>query len=74
MIVDAETLRALCGFKQKLRVAKWCKKNGIKYFRDAKGWPVTTQSALDRALTPSVESGTDWSPYHAKQKTPAESP
>jgi hypothetical protein len=73
MIGDAEYLKTMSGYSQKASVAKWCKKNGIRYFRNADGWPVTTAAALDRALLPGVEAGPDWSPY-AKEKTPAQSP
>ncbi len=63
MVGSAEYLKALSGYKQKNAVAKWCKKYGIRFFRNAEGWPVTTAAALDRALLPGVESGPDWSPY-----------
>lgn len=68
MIGDAEHLKAMSGYSQKASVAKWCKKNGIRYFRNAEGWPVTTAAALDRALLTTPESGPDWSPYHAPKK------
>jgi hypothetical protein len=51
VIGDAEYLKALNGCKQKTTIANWCRKNGIKFFRDAQGWPVTTAGALDRAIT-----------------------
>ena len=61
MIGDATYLMELSGCKQRASVARWCKKNGIKYFRNALGWPVTTPAALDRALIHGIESGPDWS-------------
>ena len=60
MIVDAEYLKTLSGYKQKSAVRNWCRKNGISYLLDARGWPVTTPEALDRALKGSAESGPDW--------------
>jgi hypothetical protein len=63
MIVDAAHLKALSGYKQKSSVARWCRKNKIPFFLDARGWPVTTPEALDRALSPGVESGPDWTAF-----------
>ena len=51
VIGDAEYLKALSGYKQKSAIADWCRKNGIKFFRNAQDWPVTTEATLDRALT-----------------------
>jgi len=68
VIGDAEYLKTMSGYSQKASVAKWCKKNGIRYFRNAEGWPVTTAAAIDRALAPGVESGPDWSACDGTQK------
>jgi hypothetical protein len=66
MIGDAEYLKTLSGYKQKSAVRIWCRKNGIRYLLDARGWPVTTPEALDRALKGSAESGINWDPYQKK--------
>lgn len=50
VVGDAKYLKALSGYKQASSVAKWCRKNGIKFFRNGQGWPVTTATELDRAL------------------------
>jgi len=68
VIGDAEYLKTMSGYSQKASFAKWCKKNGIRYFRNAEGWPVTTAAAIDRALAPGVESGPDWSACDGTQK------
>jgi Domain of unknown function (DUF4224) len=60
-VISAEDMKTLSGYKQKGSIAKWCTKNKIKFFRDARGWPVTTQAALDRALSPGrTTEGPDW--------------
>src|ERR1700688_3822022 len=69
MIGDAEYLKALSGYKQKSAVRNWCRKNGISYLLDARGWPVTTPEALDRALKGSAESGPDWAALEERQKS-----
>jgi uncharacterized protein DUF4224 len=63
MTGDADHLKAMSGYKQKTSVARWCRKNGIRFFLNAQGWPVTTSEALDRALAPGIESGPDWSAF-----------
>jgi hypothetical protein len=68
IVGDAEYLKALSGYKQKTAVANWCRKNGIKFFRNAQGWPVTTEAALERALFASEIAGPDWS-YFDNWKT-----
>lgn len=68
MIGDAEYLKTLSGAKQRSSVRAWCRKNGIKTWNNAQGWPVTTAAALDRALTPGIESGPDWSAFDDKKK------
>jgi hypothetical protein len=60
-VIGAEDMKKLSGYKQKGSVAKWCTKNKIKFFRDAHGWPVTTESAINAALSPKTSSGPDWS-------------
>ena len=45
-IGDAEHLKALSGFKQKSAVVRWCKRNGIRFFRNADGWPARIHDAL----------------------------
>jgi hypothetical protein len=67
MIGDADHLKAMSGYSQKASVANWCRKNGIRFFRNADGWPVTTPAALDRALAPGLESGPDWSACDTKK-------
>jgi hypothetical protein len=63
VIGDAEYLKAMSGYKQKTSVARWCRKNKIQFFLDARGWPVTTRDALNLALSPGIESGPDWSAF-----------
>jgi hypothetical protein len=62
VIGDAEYLKALSGYKQKSAIANWCRKNGIKFFLNAQGWPVTTATALNSALL-GVNAGPDWSAF-----------
>lgn len=50
MIADYETLKQLSKARGPKGVAAWLARNRIKYFVDAKGRPVTTITALDRAL------------------------
>lgn len=63
VVGDAEYLKAMSGYKQKTSIARWCRKNKIRFFLDAHGWPVTTPEALDRALSPGVELGPNWSAF-----------
>jgi hypothetical protein len=67
VIGDAEHLKSMSGYSQKAGVARWCRKNGIRFFRDKEGWPTTTPAALDRALAPGIESGPDWSACDTKK-------
>jgi hypothetical protein len=67
VIGDADYLKALSGAKQRGVVRAWCRKNGIKTFNNKDGWPVTTVSALDRALMGGVDSGPDWSAFDDKK-------
>ncbi|MEO1035195.1 MAG: hypothetical protein AAFX44_06500 [Pseudomonadota bacterium] len=50
MICEFEQLRALSGFQRKSAVMRWCSDNGISYFLNALGQPVTTEAELTRAL------------------------
>jgi hypothetical protein len=34
VIGSAEYMKALSGYKQKTAIAKWCRKNGIKFLRN----------------------------------------
>jgi hypothetical protein len=74
MIGDSEHLRTISGHRQRAAVRRWCRRNGIKYFLDSKGWPVTTPAALDRALAPAAQSGPDWSPYVKEKPTATQGP
>lgn len=74
MIGDASYLMELSGCKQRASVARWCKKNGIKFFRNALGWPVTTPAALDRALIHGIESGPDWGAFDDKKAATSKGP
>jgi hypothetical protein len=65
MIGDAEYLKALSGYKQASAVKCWCRKNGIRFFVNAQGRPVTTEGALDRALSHGVEAKPDWGAFDA---------
>lgn len=60
MVGSAEHLKLMSGYKQKTSVARWCRQNKIQFFLDARGWPTTTPAAIDRALSPGVESGPDF--------------
>jgi hypothetical protein len=60
-VIGAEDMKKLSGYKQRAAIAAWCTKNKIKFFRDANGWPVTTEAALDRALSPGKMREPDWS-------------
>jgi hypothetical protein len=64
-IGDAEYLRALSGSKQRGTVRAWRQKEGIKTFDNNDGWPVTTEGALERALSRGVKAGPDWSNFDA---------
>jgi hypothetical protein len=61
VIGDAEYMKALSGYKQKTAIASWCRRNHIKCFRNAQGWPVTTEAEINRALSPSSRVEPDWS-------------
>jgi hypothetical protein len=59
---DAEYLKAMSGYKQKTSIARWCRKNKIKFFLNGQGWPVTSAEAINQALMGGgKESGPDWS-------------
>jgi hypothetical protein len=68
VVGDAEYLKALSGYKQKTAIASWCTHNKIKFFRNAKGWPVTTEAALERALDGRAMSQPDWSLFEEREK------
>jgi hypothetical protein len=70
VIGDAEYLKALSGAKQRGAVRDWCRKNGIKTFNNRDGWPVTTDAALDRALTGTPASEPDWSYFDLWKTSP----
>ena len=61
MVGSAEYLKVLSGYRQSNAIKNWCRKNGIQFLLDARGWPVTTPMALERALDPGVKSEPDWS-------------
>jgi hypothetical protein len=65
IVGDAEYLKALSGARQRGTVRAWCRKNGIKTFDNNDGWPVTTESALDHAVSYDVNAGPDWSAFDA---------
>jgi hypothetical protein len=60
VVGDAEYLKALSGYKQRASVAALCTRNHIKFFRNGQGWPVTTEAALDKALSPRAKNEPDW--------------
>jgi hypothetical protein len=61
---DAEYLKALSGYKQKTSVARWCRKNKIKFFLNGQGWPVSSAEAINQALLGGgKESGPDWGAF-----------
>ena len=70
MIVGAEHLKALSGFRKKSAVARWCRRSGIQFFLNDGGWPVTIPAALDRALVPDVECVRDLNAMTRKRLPP----
>lgn len=49
MVINAQQLSELTGLKRPGDIARWCEKNGIKYFHSRAGiW--TTLDALNAAL------------------------
>jgi hypothetical protein len=60
VVGDAEYLKALSGYKQKTTIAAWCTRNRIKFFRNAQGWPVTTEAEINGALHPGSKAEPDW--------------
>jgi hypothetical protein len=68
VVGDAEYLKALSGYKQKTAIASWCTRNKIKFFRNAQGWPVTTEAALGRALDGCAMPQPDWSFFEEREK------
>jgi hypothetical protein len=50
VIITAEQLKLMSGFKTARAVVEWCKRNGIAYLRNKSGWPVTISDELNRAL------------------------
>jgi hypothetical protein len=48
--IDFDALARLAATRKVKAVAMWCARNRILTFRDTKGRPCTTQSALDEAL------------------------
>src|SRR5687767_6125960 len=50
MIADFATLCTLAATKRPKAVCAWLARNRIHYMLDTKGHPVTTLSAIDRAL------------------------
>lgn len=61
LVIGVEDLKKLTGYKQKTAIAAWCRKNGIKFFRDARGWPVTTEGVLNATLWGHKTAEPDWS-------------
>jgi hypothetical protein len=66
-IGDAKHRKALSGYKQKCAVARWCKRNGIRFFRNANGWPDRIHDALIEtarvftAWRAARDAGVNWS-------------
>lgn len=50
VIADFETLKRLVGRERPSAVRKWLEKQGIRYWLNADGRPVTTERALNDAL------------------------
>lgn len=52
VVIDFDTLARFAATRSPKALAMWCARNRITTFRDHKGRPCTTLTALDRALVP----------------------
>lgn len=50
MHVTFTQLQEMSGYDRRSDVRRWCDDNGIVYFLNRRGEPVTTQAAVDAAL------------------------
>lgn len=46
-LLDTDQLYEWCGCKQKIRLERWLRLNGIKYWLSANGNPITTLEAIN---------------------------
>ena len=68
MILGFDELQRRSGYKQATAIARWLKRNGIGFVRDAQGRPFTTVDALNVAME-NRGSGKGWSPnFDASEK------
>jgi len=49
--ISFSELSDYCGYKRPADVCSWCQRNGINYFLDKDKRPITTQKAIDKALS-----------------------
>ena len=49
-VLKFEDLQELSGFKQRIKVRDWLRKNGIPFVTDAQDNPVTTVDIMERAI------------------------
>lgn len=50
-LLDTEQLYEWCGCKQKRRLERWLRLNGIKYWLSANGTPITTVQAINDSVS-----------------------
>jgi len=70
VVIDFPQLSEWCGYKRRADVAKWLRKNGIHFWLDIDGGPVTTQNALDRALVDVSSGGQFRLPHETTPESP----
>lgn len=68
MILGYKSLLRKAGLKQSAALRRWLKSQGIAFMADAKGRPMTTLDAFNRALY-GKRNQPDWSPPRSPSKS-----
>lgn len=59
-VLSRKELRAMTGYKYKAAQRQWLKKNGIKFFPRADGFPIVPRSIVERPSTPERTTLPNW--------------
>jgi hypothetical protein len=72
MLLSYDDLKAWTEIKQPAAMVRWLERQGIRYTRDSRGRPVTTQRQVDDAFERKTYSASpDWSavPCRSRRKS-----
>jgi hypothetical protein len=72
MTLDAEALKRWTRLRQRAALKRWLTARGVHFFIDSKGWPITTEAELNRALDGAAKTRPNSEPYAGAKGRPRE--